>query len=47
VRVHTDVDAPRAARDPGVAGRCEQRVDQRALRDLPREGVLAAAAADD
>ena len=40
-------DATRHRRDPGVAGSGQELLDQRALRQPPREGVLAAAPADD
>ena len=40
-------DATRHRRDPGVAGSGKELLDQRALRQPPREGVLAAAPADD
>jgi hypothetical protein len=42
VRVDADVDAARVARDARIAGCREQRVDQRALRDLPGQRVLPA-----
>src|SRR6185369_11932468 len=47
VRIDPDRDATRVARDARVAGRGEQRVDQRTLGNLPGQRVLAAATADD
>src|SRR5262249_27400090 len=46
VRVDTDGDALGVARDARIAGRRDQRVDERALRDLPGQRVLATPAAD-
>jgi len=45
--VDADVDAARVARDAGIAGCREQRVHQRALRDLPSQRVLSTSPADD
>src|SRR5262249_52791316 len=45
--VRRDRHALRLYRDPGVPGRAPERVDARTLAELPDEGVLASAAADD
>ena len=45
--IRREGDAFRAPRDTGVPGRGVDLGDERAFRDLPGQGVLAAAAADD